>query len=115
MSALTCVSFYTANYTSLSNRLVCAEVSITILSKSWDDTIFIVQSAINLWGYNLQIREALAHTMDAFRGLFVKETYEQTNQKENKDEGVTIYDSAKGILPRWESEKWSAAQELLSS
>lgn len=53
--------------------------------------------------------------MDAFRGLFVKETYEQTNQKENKDEGVTIYDSAKGILPRWESEKWSAAQELLSS
>jgi hypothetical protein len=38
--------------------------------------------------------------MDAFRGLFVKETYKQTNQKEQEDAGVTIYDSAKGILPR---------------
>jgi hypothetical protein len=74
MSALIWVSFHTANYNSISHRLVCAEVSITILSKSWYDTIFIVQSTINLWGYNLQMREALAHTMDAFRGLFVKET-----------------------------------------
>jgi hypothetical protein len=80
MLALTRVSFHTANYSGSNHRLVCAEVAVPILSKSWDDPKFLIQPSINLCGYNLQTREPFADTIDTFRGLLVKRDIDKTIQ-----------------------------------